>query len=107
MGVSPMHFRLRFGHHEYMSETPMSRKKCTQSKRQRLIHPVVVAKDLLAVKPRHPLGASLRHRDDPISPDGAPPLARVLRVPDEQVVLGRAEHLGAAGISLPCGAAEK
>src|SRR4051812_43946913 len=77
------------------------------SKRQRLIHPVVALEDLFAVEAGEALGAVLGEADELPRADRAPGVAQVGGVAEEDVVFGAGEHLGAAGIALAGGAAEK
>ena len=72
-----------------------------------LVHPVVLLQYLLTMESCHALGIGLREAYEAVSSHRAPSVANVIGMANEQVVLGTAEHLGAAGISLPGGATVK
>src|SRR6202042_3801373 len=75
--------------------------------RQRLIHPIIAAKNLLAVESGQALGAGLGHADDGIGAEGSPHFAGDGGMAEEKLVVGAGEKLGAAGIALSRSAAEK
>src|SRR4051812_48383553 len=75
------------------------------SERQRLIHPIILLEDLLAVELSHVLGLGLRDLDEARFADGAFQLAQVAGVADEKVILEAGEELGGAGVALAGGAA--
>src|SRR3954465_14236414 len=75
--------------------------------RHRLVHPVVLLQDLLAVEAGEVFGTVLGKVDDAVGADRAPGFAQVLGVTQEQIVLRAGEHLGGAGVALAGGAAEE
>ena len=78
-----------------------------RSERQRLVHPVVVLEDLLAVEAGEVFRAVLGHLDQPVGADGTPELALARSVAEKKVIVRAGEHLRRAGVALTSGAAEE
>src|SRR2546421_3390823 len=78
-----------------------------RSEWQRFVSPIVRSQHLAPVKTGKLLGAPLAELDQPLFPKDTPPFAEVFGVADEQIILGRTEHLGATRVALAGSAAEK
>src|SRR2546423_11189458 len=78
-----------------------------RSEWQRFVSPIVRSQHLAPVKTGKLLGAPLAELDQPLFPKDTPAFAEVFGVADEQIILGRTEHLGATRGGLAGRAADK
>src|SRR2546421_5499865 len=78
-----------------------------RSEWQRFVSPIIRSQHLAPVKTGKLLGAPLAELDQPLFPKDTPAFAEVFGMADEQIILGRTEHLGATRVALAGSAAEK
>src|SRR5437762_2035915 len=71
------------------------------------VGPIVGAEHLPSIEPSQLFSSPLAEFNQPILADGSPGFADIFAMADEKVILGRAEHLGTAGIALSGSSAEK